>query len=221
MENISIVIPYRYAGGLREDNFQFVKKYYESLLPESEIVLGLDDGKGDFKRSHAINNGVKECSNDIILINDADIFISKETLNKGIKLLKESPFLIPWGRCLDLTREKSQELIIHGSPENINELNKHHWFIRDIRPGSTTFIYEKCAGGLQVISKNFFEEIRGYEELFVKWGYEDTHFCMKVKHHLGDYPLLEDEYCYHMYHDRSGIGWSDNLELFEQLIKEF
>ena len=219
--DLSIVIPYRYTEGLREDNFQFIKKYYQSKFPKSEIVLGLDDGKGDFKRSHAINNGVRKSKGDAILINDADIFISKEAIMKGIKLLKESPFIIPWGRCLDLTREKCRELLIRGPPENLEELNKHHWFIRDIRPGNTTFVYEKCAGGIQLITKSFFKEIGGYDERFKKAGFEDTEFCLRIQHSLGDYSLFEDECCYHLFHERQAVNYFDNQALFKELIKKF
>lgn len=213
MEPFSIIIPYRYAED-RESNFQFVQEYYQTNYPMAEIVIGYDDtGKDDFNRGHAINKGVGEASYDNLLISDGDIFIDPPTLKRGFELLEKCPFVIPWGRCLDPTRERSEMILRNGFRGKVRKLKKHSYMVRDIRPGRAFQVehdgrvikFDKCAGGLHIVRKDFFNQINGYDSRLSSWGFEDTLFCFKARNVLGDYPILEDGFVCHLWHDRSGI----------------
>ena len=218
--NLSIIIPYKFVPGVREENFQFVRKYYKEKFPDAEIIIGLDNsGENNFYRSFAINKGIEQASCDNILINDADIFISPNLIRKGLKLLNDTPFVIPWGCCVDLKDNKSKEILNNGLPDNLEELFIDVFLIRDIRPESVSFLYPKCAGGIQLIKKNFFNKIGGYDTRFKNWGYEDTHFCYKIKNELGDYPLIDEGVCFHFFHEQND-GKISNKKLFEEIMKK-
>ena len=215
-----IVIPYKYVPGLREENFQFVKEWYKTNFPEANIILGLDDsGNQKFYRSYAINNGVAAAENEVILVSDGDLFLDKKTLTEAFKLLDESPFVIPFGRCIDIKPAKSRAIIKKGIRGNLEKLIKHKMMIRDIRVGKGIYGFDKCAGGLQLFRKEFFESIGGMDERFITWGYEDTFLCKKIMKILGDYPIVEDGYCYHLFHERNE-DWTANKNLFYKLIQE-
>jgi hypothetical protein len=176
MMDLSIVIPYKYNEE-REPLFQFVCNYYKKILPDAEIVLGIDDtGKEKFNRGYAINSGCEQATNDIILINDGDIFIDKPTLMKGIGLLKDSPFVIPWGRCWDVVPQKSLSIIKHGFRGKVCKLKKFAYMTRDIRPGHGIMGFDKCAGGLGLVKKDFFNEIGGFDPRLMTWGFRGHPF---------------------------------------------
>ena len=221
MNPFSIVIPYRYASGIREDNLNFVIEYYKKNYPEAEIILGEDDsGSEEFNRGYAINNGVKQANHETLLINDGDIFIDPPTLEKGFKLLKESPFVIPWGICLDITEQKTRSLHRSGFRGKVRKLKKFAYMVRDIRPGKAVLGFDKCAGGLNLVTKTFFNKIGGLDSRLKVWGFEDTLFCFKAKNELGDYPILDDGYVCHLYHERNLTAEiaMRNKALFEDIV---
>lgn len=179
LEPFSIIIPYRYTED-REANFQFIQKYYRENYPMAEIIIGYDDtGAVDFNRGYAINRGVREATHDTLLISDGDIFIDPLTLKQGMGLLKQSPFVIPWSRCLDPTPERTRLILDKGFRGRVRKLKKHSYMVRDIRPGRAFQIehegkiikFDKCAGGLHLVKKDFFDEIGGYDPRFKTWGF--------------------------------------------------
>lgn len=221
--NFSIIIPYRELDDYRDVVLSFLMSYYITSFPEAEIILGRDMSKGEeFSRASAINNGVIRCKYDALVIADADVLIREETLMRGLNALDNVPFVIPWGRCIDISRRDSFS-IINGKRIDYDKYLKHPASVRDIRPGKAYKGFDKCAGGLQVVNKSFFMDIGGYESRFQGWGYEDTHFCFKVKKAVGDYPIFEDDFIFHLWHpviQKNQAEWHKNAELFEQLIKE-
>jgi predicted glycosyltransferase involved in capsule biosynthesis len=210
LKRFSIVIPFKSDSGHRDLLMDYVYHRYKKQFPKAEIVIGEDtDEDGEFNRSRARNNGVKNSSNDILLLSDGDLIITKKTIEKGIRKLKESPFVIPWGRCYDINQSMTYK-IIRKSSLNFSKLNSSISRIRDIRQ-------EKLAGGIQLITRELYDRIDGYEELFFSWGWEDAYFCKKVEAALGDYPLLPDEKIYHLFHPHDKPN-PNNYHLYNALI---
>lgn len=214
-QGVSIVIPYKEdkydPEGIRKDNFNFVVNRYKEIFPRAEIVLG-EDTKGDdihFCRATAINNGVEKCKYNTIIISDADLIIKENSLEKAIKEVEQRGFIIPWGRCYDITKEFSEEIkktgVITWQKARKDELRS----IRDIRQ-------DKMAGGIQVILKTVFNRVGGYDEEFYGWGYEDTDFCRRIIEHLGSYPIYKGGEIIHLWHPRSYPNIKANRDLYNK-----
>jgi predicted glycosyltransferase involved in capsule biosynthesis len=214
MDDLSIIIPYKKDDGVRDKNFKFIYNRYKTLFPESEIVIGEDNTDNDvFSRSRAINNGVKNSSHDILLISDGDLIITKDSIDEGIQKLKESQFVIPWGRCYDLNKNISQK-ILTNSDIDFNKIQSSSIYrIRDIRQ-------EKIAAGIQLITRELFDKIAGYSELFRGWGAEDEYFCLKIQRELGTYPILPNEKIYHLFHPHDSPN-PNNYYLLQKIKNEW
>ena len=213
MNNLSIIILHSPNGEKdRDNNFNFIYPYMQSIFPNAEFVIA-DDPTSEpyFCRSHTINHGVRQSTKENLIIMDNDIYLSKELLLQGLELLETSPFVIPFGIIKDLIPPVCDS-ITSGEPHNYNELVNYSYMDRDIRQ-------DKMAGGLQIFKRQFFNEIGGYDERIKRWGYEDSYMCQKAKHALGDYPIIEDGIGYHLFHPRKQ-DWSYNKEFYYQLLEE-
>lgn len=219
---ISVVIPYKedpYDDGYRKKNFDYVKKQFKWYCPEAEIIIGEDtSGEKDFCRSHSINDGVHKSKGDILIITDCDILINKQIIDRAINQLSNSPFVIPFGRCLDFTPECTDKILENHNFEqeiNIEKYEEQARLVRDIRKGNGKLI-EEVAGGISVMTRKFFDEIGGFDERFTGYAYEDTMFCLKAKKLLGNYSILEDEWIGHLWHLRNFRLNFDNKKLYEE-----
>jgi predicted glycosyltransferase involved in capsule biosynthesis len=220
----SIIIPYKPDGGIRDKTFKYIHNYYrqEFLFNESynvEIIIGKDKtGKQEFNCSNAINNGVKKSNGDALFIVGADTLIKRTTLYKAVDMLDHSPFVIPFDMLVSLDKYFSQVLMESDYDDiNFNQLKNYGESV-SIAPGCTAHIPKNS--GVQVMTLDLFYEMGGYEEKFNGWGYEDLHFCWKVLKEYGDYPLLNNECIYHLWHPRPKQSESEAYQRNAQLFKE-
>lgn len=217
---ISIIIPYRdpiYPDrDIRKKNFEYVQKHFKKFLPTAEIIIGdQNNEEKDFCRSNAINNGVKESSGDILILSDADVLLTKTSLKNTIKLLPKHDFILPFGYVVKMNPDTSATLLWNDHL-NFREMEEDALEIINIRPGESSY-GDKLAGGMQLITRELFDRVNGYDERFKGWGYEDTAFCWKIQKELGDYPILNDDKLYHLWHPRDNqLNW-DNYNLAQKL----
>lgn len=212
--NLSIIIPYKAGVLSREKNYEYVLNRFKKMYPKAEICIGEDtinSSKG-FCRSSAINNGVKKSTNDILIISDCDIVIPKETLDYSLDLIDDEEFLIPFGICYDLSKERTEK-ILAKDPKCWLGIERDIAGVRDIRAN-------RLAGGIQLITKDLFNKIGGYDTRFQGWGWEDTVFCWKIHQELGEYTVVDDADIFHLWHDRAELSW-DNYDLAQRIKKKF
>jgi predicted glycosyltransferase involved in capsule biosynthesis len=214
---ISIIVPFRANDldkGYREYNCAYVLRHFEENFPDAEIIIGEDtSGNEYFCRSHAINDGVKGSSGNILIISDADIIISPQNINKALTKIKDSPFIIPFGKIGDLNRQFSEKIVKRNFLARIQELKRGMTTSRDISE-------YKIAGGIQIITRRLFNKVKGYDERFKGWGWEDTAFCWKIRREIGDYDVLTSEWIYHLWHPRP-IPSFDNCDLATKIKNEW
>jgi len=219
ISGFSIIIPYKEdvydPKGVRKANYDFVVNRYREMFPKAEIVIGRDEVGDDlhFCRASAINNGVKKSTENKIIIADADLIIRKEAITRGLKDVEYHGFVIPWGLCYDVT-SKTTEQIIKSSEIDWFKIKNSKPTIRDIRQ-------DKLAGGIQIILRNVFNNVGGYNEKFYGWGYEDTDFCMRLKAQLTDYKIFPREEIIHLWHPRLYTNLQSNRDLYNQLHPEY
>ena len=206
---ISIIIPYKSSGcDRRFANYLCVKNYYEHIFPKAEIVIGQDNsGENVFCRSHAINDGVSKSNGDIIIISDADLILDKQYFLEAINLSYD--FVIPFGQVMDLSKNICESILTSYILPSVMPKGQ----IRDMRG-------ERFAGGIQVITRELFDKVGGYDERFIGWGWEDSHFCWKILAQSPEQYLMIDEgIAYHLWHEHGKLNWN-NYHLAQSLKKE-
>jgi glycosyltransferase involved in cell wall biosynthesis len=121
---------------------------------------------GRFNRAWAFNVGARLAQGDVLVCSDHDIVVPREAL---LAIPRVERLIIPYQRCLDLSREETRVLHATGSvPEGAGTVRSH-----------TT------AGGAFIIARRSFLDIGGMCEDFEGWGAEDEAFDDKCRKTIG------------------------------------
>lgn len=193
LEKISIIIPFQTDHGPRAKAFEWIKKYYTSVMPEAELCIGTVDGM-EINKSKAVNSAAKRATRDIFVIADADVIYDPEIIVKAVRLLKEAAWVVPFTEIFNIEKSGTKRLF-QESPK---------WPI-DVKPEEckkANWIYEGFAGKLLVIPKENFEAVGGFDERFIGWGGEDDAFSHAVRTICGKNVKIEGE-VYHLWHPSS------------------
>ncbi|GHH99571.1 glycosyltransferase family 2 protein [Neobacillus kokaensis] len=215
LNNVSILIPYKPDGGPRDRLFNWVKTYYETMMPEVELCIGKSLSH-PFNRSRAINIAAKQATRDIFVIADGDVFYEPDSLLQAIELLDQHAWVIPYDKWLDLTQSSTENLLIHPPqlplPLDV-EYSKERKYKNNRLPISGTII---------VTRENFYK-VRGFDERFKGWGKEDNAFCAAMNTICGPYYRTKNTFLYHLWHPREGLkthpNMQNNIKLFNRYAK--
>lgn len=116
----------------------------------------IDDNK--IHKSRLINHGVSKATTPFVWVNDADCFLNFNDIIKDIDV--ESPFVRPFGDCINLTEEETYK-ILSDKPCNLDFEDTSRRHIRLY--GALSFIFKV----------DDFISIGGMNEEFIGWGLED------------------------------------------------
>jgi len=183
---ISLLVPYRddHCEGRRE-NWEWLRRHWEHVLPGAEIVVG-DSDRTPFSKTCAVNAAFNRCSGDIIVVLDADCYIDymvildcAEQIRLGRTRVPVEPvWFIPYSHLYRLKVESTLYLI-SSDPTNP--------FKFDIPPdpedvGSTTgSSFGHWFGALiQILPREAFVRIGGWDPRFSGWGGEDVASMLKT-----------------------------------------
>jgi predicted glycosyltransferase involved in capsule biosynthesis len=163
---------------------------YERILklyPGAEIILSTQDKRANFNKAETINNAVKTIKRDILAICDADIFFSKDLIDLAIKELDNYSLIIPYRDCNYYDVEATKDILKYNPSINLSQMKSYD-----------TNVYENAYGGLNIIRREDFNYIKGFDERFNGWGCEDVAFAYKAKTILSMNRF--DRRIYHLYH---------------------
>ena len=182
-KGISILVPFQFndKNNQRWKNWEWLRAYWESHLPEAEIIIGNDyvslETGVPFSKACAVNNAASRASGDVFVIVDADGFIPIESIIKSTEEIRKAErknkklWYIPYRHFYRLSQCASQELL-KSSPENpyvfpesmsdkqLQTTTGHqmgHWF----------------GALIHIVSRKAFEEVGGWDTRFRGWGSED------------------------------------------------
>jgi glycosyltransferase involved in cell wall biosynthesis len=181
---LSVVIPIRNRSGIRLENCLRALRW-QTLAPEFvEIVLsdfGSDaehatsietlsnrygatvvstDTTETWNRSRALNIGLQAARGERILCTDADMLFAPDFLSVVMDELNQSPDeALVVCRCRDLPSEVPEQL---WSADDFDALK-----------AQSPFREAMGTGACHATSRAWFESIRGYDERYVFWGFED------------------------------------------------
>jgi len=162
----------------------WVKKYWKTQLPGAEVIIGHDPFlKLPFSKSVAVNNAVAKSKGDILVIADADGYFPAElVLHCAQKIRKarkkgQRLWYVPYRQFYRLTEEASM-CVLTSSPDDPYQFST---------PPPPSCILD-CSGsqhghwygaGIQIMPREAYEEVGGWDPRFRGWGGED-HAAMRA-----------------------------------------
>lgn len=181
--SVSVVFPYRGTTEYRIAAFEYLHEHMTRMLPDAEIVIA-DDGSKTFSRAGSRNKGVREASNDIVIVCDADSIPQSKAVYEAIEQADDGLFHLPYTHFLSLTKAHTYRLLNEGS-----------------RPlaGKPEFMTMNSVGGIFAMSKQAYFAVGGQDEGFEGWGGEDVAFAFACEALLGP-PIRHSGHLYGLWH---------------------
>lgn len=201
-DQISVLIPYQSDGnGPRDAALEWVLGYYARSMPGAQICIGEITGSGErFSRSKAINIAYRQASKDILVIADSDIVYDPDLLRASATLVTSGQWVIPFSRILRLNEPTSRLLQRHES----------RWPLA-VKPETLAETATGFVGGFNVLDRNAYETVGGYDERFIGWGGEDEAFAYALDTLVSPHIRLDGEMV-HFWHPFVGPDGNPNYE---------
>ncbi|MEH7384970.1 galactosyltransferase-related protein [Bacillus sp. JJ1521] len=212
-KDVSLLIPFKSDGSVRDANFNWIRKYYNNLCPKVEICIGINT-ENPFNRSKAINIAAKQATRDIFVIVDADIFCDPDSIIDSISYLNKYRMVIPYKNLIRISEGDTNELV-QTNPT---------WPLKKELTRTDHVYTEDYSGGIMIISRSAFMRIGGFDERFVGWGGEDDAFYLAFNTICGQFKRLNHT-IYHLWHQPLGYhlnpNGTNNLKLRDIYCKAF
>jgi hypothetical protein len=222
---ISIIVPFRCpdATNPRVRNVEWLKRYWQAQLPGAEIIVGEDAAPLDqpFSKSVAVNNGVAKSKGDVLVIVDADGYISADSVlhcaeeirsarKRGNKL-----WFVPYRKFYRLT-EMASYCLLQSSPKNplqFPEPLPQEFILGDTDPT----VGHWYGAMIQICPREAFEIVGGWDERFRGWGGED-HAAMRAMDTLYGLHKTLPGHVLHVWHPQIGptgvhtqVHWKERM----------
>lgn len=209
MKDISILIPYKPDHGHRDVAFQWTRAYYKKMMPEAELCIGNSDTEL-FSRSQAINNAAKLATRNVFVIADADLIYDPACIFQAMEFLEEHAWVIPFSGIRYLDKNSTLELLQKDPVWPIAVPS-----IMDIKPEVRGFV-----GGVNIVPREKFEMVGGFDERFRGWGGEDYTFAYSLNTLCGHYKRINADMC-HLWHPSMQAEGNPNYKANYQLYRRY
>lgn len=225
-EGISILIPFRCSDTShpRVRNVEWLKKYWKAQLPAAELILGEDnDWSRPFSKSVAVNDAVSKASGDVLVIVDADGFISVDTVLECAAEIRDARrrgyplWFVPYRQFYRLTQEASEKLL-HSDPKHPHQFPEPlpHKYQLDGK-GTDPKVGHWYGAMIQICPSEAFCATGGWDERFCGWGGED-HAAMRCMDTLYGMHKTMPGQVLHVWHPQIGpqgeaeqVHWKDRM----------
>jgi predicted glycosyltransferase involved in capsule biosynthesis len=224
MKNTTVIIHFRNDCEDRIFNLKTILRYLNDVVKPREIILINDDknidpimkwvkdsypsikllyleNSDEFKKSYSFNESAKRATSNILCFYDVDVLIPLDQLVIAERLIydNESDHVYPFGGLfIDVKKHFFDNFLptfdLGILKSEIKETTLGYF------NGNVEIVSDKSPGGCNIISKEAFEKIGGYDDNFIGWGFEDTDFrersgkINRVKY------LNKTDFLYHLEH---------------------
>jgi len=234
MRNCTVIIPHKSKDKDRIDNLNTILKWVNKLTFVEKVILVESDTKEQvkqyidevknnfdyklehyfiyseiFNRSWICNYGAKKTDSKYLFFLDNDIFVNSDTLNNNYDNI--SSVIKPYNKYLALSPKKSKSI---RELATFDKSIYSNFSSNDI----TMTLTRITAGGMLIITANFFWKIGGWNESFKGWGYEDNEMYDRIKAKT-TVKLIQTP-VYHLFHKQEGlIGSNNNHNIYMNTLK--
>lgn len=208
---LSVIIPYRFNAD-RERHVQWVTDRYSLLLPDAEIIYGLEKTKNRyFCRSEAINNGAREAEGEVYLIADGDAIFFPKLVWEAVEIASDNGGMVmPYWDYHELDQQSTEQILSSSSA------------LDPTRYARAQAVYQNSNASLVVISALAFWRVRGFDERFIGWGPEDQAFGTAVETICGPPRRVKGHPMMHLWHPvakgttRTNPYYKQSLRIWDQ-----
>jgi hypothetical protein len=193
-KDISIIIPISNTmEAERKRNLDYLQKRCSILFPAAEIIVETDNsGNEDYCKGRAINNAAKRASREVLLIADADVVFTQEQILNSLPFLNDYAWVLPYTYLYKINQTMSNIVVKYPIDDNLPSLSTEAFLTILTRQNPRN-------GALQLLTKESFNAVGGYDERFVGWGDEDVAFCCALQSIVGKGYCYNDK-IYHLWH---------------------
>lgn len=209
---LSVVIPVRNRAGLRLENCLRSLRWQDADPDSVEIVISdfgsneesltsarrLGDAQGArvfhtpteelWNRSRALNIGIQHVEAPWVLCTDADMIFAENFLSTVLATLEKQPKSLVHCDCLDLPEDAPRREL---KLEDLVALRE-----------SATRRTTGGTGACQAAPKDFFFDVRGYDEKYLHWGNEDLDMTSRaVRYGLSIEWISDATFMLHQWHE--------------------
>lgn len=215
---ISLVVPF--TPGLSEDRdkiWAWLQMYWRHNLPGATITMGHDlthhlatEGH-PFSKTTAVNDAVANSHGDIIVILDADAYVSHELILYCANEIRQARkrgrrlWFVPYRRFYRLSKSATEK-ILESDPKN-------PWHPDD-PPLQTHLDHDHVANPkyghhfmamIAILPREGFKEVGGMDPRFNGWGGEDISFMRAMDTIYVNHKTV-DHSVFHLFHGTIGYG---------------
>ena len=233
---VSFLTTYRYSDQYRLSNLERVVNHISIEFPDWEIVVVEQDEKstlgshplakkltyshvynpGLFNKSWGVNVAFRQSSGDILVVSDADMIVQADDMQRAVKACeKELEAVRPYGRLIDMTESETEKYMQAGDlpdrPESARGYDRDH-------------VSESIcmAGGIYIITREYFSRTGGMDERFYGWGGEDDAMSTKLQGMSSRVAIAKNTLAWHLWYPREGrydhAGYMPNRKLLQQYL---
>lgn len=187
--SVRILVPYRGDnGGRRDQLWAYTRKWLDQHLPY-DIVLGPSPA-GPFNRSAAVNAAAHSAGSwDVAIIHDADTVVPAHQIKAAVHAATTTGRLaFAFTSVVDLGKECTDRVLA------TNTLDLEHLTIDAIRTAPLATQSSALA-----VTRELWERVGGFDELFVGWSAEDNAFCRAATIMAGT-PERIPGHAFHLWH---------------------
>jgi len=168
--------------------FDFIKRFKYLFIPTTRA----------FNRGWLMNVGVTQLSNGAqLILSDADLIFPRDWL----EVVKQIDYpVIGWRKLHCLTRKETEEYLTSGQLGN----GDYTWMPMP----------RSACGGVSIIPREVYYEIKGFPEMFEGWGGEDNLFWWKLQSFGYPFKFINSE-LWHLWHPETGPKASNRYDAFK------
>jgi predicted glycosyltransferase involved in capsule biosynthesis len=198
---------------LINDDKEVSKELKDVKLTYPNISLLFIKNGGEFQKSLSFNEASKFCDSEIIAFYDVDVLIDPKFLEKSQNLICSGVYdhVYPFnGSFINISKERFNEFL---------DTYDFQFLITQKNSNGFELSSPSSPGGCNLISKQAFNKIGGYDERFIGWGFEDTDFYERSsRNNKVTYLDNEDAICWHLDHSSAirveNSHYHNNLNIF-------
>lgn len=188
MVKVAVLVPRRSDGRWRDRLWAFAQEWWRNDFPDWPIIEGHHE-VGPFNRAAAINRAAQIADDwEAAVIIDADVLIDKKQVERAVELALEHNRLVVAYQDRNMLSRKGTETIMRGF--------RGAWDRYVIK------VWPDEQSGVIVVPRALWDEVRGFDETFCGWGWEDIAFRVACETFGG--PLMRvDGPVWHLWHPTS------------------
>lgn len=147
------------------------------------------------------------------MLYDVDVMLPRTNIEDSLASLETYPMIFPYDKFWLLSQELSHK-IVNGMEYTFSSLLTCDGVEQLVKEG-------KIGAAVQLVTRDAFDSVGGFEEDFEGWGYEDVYFNFKM---MKKYPIgegiwgkwLDHGDLFHLWHPPA-VPNKKNIEIYNEL----